>query len=105
MHKITPNSNPSYSYFTVRLELDQLTCTRDQFMKTLQAENVERGVHYPAALTHQPIVKETLNSPPCPVSEYLSARVLSLSMHPFLTEQELDYIVEAVEKVATHYHV
>lgn len=104
MHKITPNSNPSYSYFTVRLELDQLTCTRDQFMKTLQVENVDCGVHYPAALTQQPIARKTHNPPPCSVSEDLSRRVLSLPMHSFLTEQELDYITEAVEKVATHYH-
>ena len=103
--KITPNSNPSYSYFTVRLELEQLKCTRDQFIKALQAENIECGVHYPTALTQQPVVKETLNSPPCPVSEDLSTRVLSLPMHPFLTEEELDYVAEAVEKVATHYHV
>jgi perosamine synthetase len=103
--KITPNSNPSYSYFTVRLELEQLKCTRDQFMKALQAENIECGVHYPTALTQQPVVKETHNPPPCPVSEDLSTRVLSLPMHPFLTEQELDYITEAVEKVATHHHV
>jgi len=26
-------------------------------------------------------------------------------MHPFLTEEELGYIVEAVEKVAAHYQI
>jgi len=73
-------------------------------MKALQAENIECGIHYPTSLTQQPVVKETHNPPPCPVSEDLSTRVLSLPMHPFLTEQELDYITEAVEKVATRYH-
>jgi len=103
--KITPNSNSSYSYFTVRLELEELKCTRDQFMKALQAENIECGVHYPAALTQQPVVKELLNPRPCPVSEDLSSRVLSLPMHPFLTETDLHFIIEAVEKVATYYHI
>jgi len=100
---ITPNSNPSYSYFTVRLELEDLKCTRDQFMKALQAENIDCAVHYPLALTQQPIVRK-LYPQSCPVSEDLSTRILSLPMHPFLTEQELKYIIEAVEKVATHYH-
>jgi len=103
--KIMPGCNPSYSYFTVRLELEQLRCTRDQFTKALQAENIECGVHYPTALTQQPAVKQHLNPPPCPVSEDLSSRVLSLPMHPFLTQQELNYVAEAVEKVATHYHI
>jgi len=26
-------------------------------------------------------------------------------MHPFLTEEELGYMVEAVEKVAAHYQI
>jgi len=100
---ITPNSNPSYSYFTVRLELENLKCTRDQFMNALQAENIDCAVHYPLALTQQPIVRK-LYPQSCPVSEDLSTRILSLPMHPFLTEQELKYIIEAVEKVATHYY-
>ena len=101
---ITPDSTPSYSYFTVKLELEQLKCTRDQFMKALQAENIDCGVHYPTALTQQPIIKELYPSQSCPVSEDLSTRILSLPMHPFLTEKELDYIVKGVEKIATHYH-
>ena len=101
---ITPNSNPSYSYFSVRLELEQLKCTRDQFMKALQAENIDCGVHYPIALTQQPVVKELYPPQSCPVSEDLATRILSLPMHPFLTDQELDYIIEGVEKVVNHYH-
>ena len=102
--EITPNSNPSYSYFSVRLELEQLRCTRDEFMKALQAENIDCGVHYPIALTQQPVVKELYPPQSCPVSEDLATRILSLPMHPFLTDQELDYIIEGVEKVVNHYH-
>ena len=102
--KIQPNSTPSYSYFTIRLELEDLKCTRDQFMKALQAENIDCAVHYPMALTQQPVVKELYPPQSCPTSEDLSKRILSLPMHPFLKDQELDYIVEGVEKVVTHYH-
>ncbi|MFH1179370.1 MAG: DegT/DnrJ/EryC1/StrS family aminotransferase, partial [Candidatus Bathyarchaeota archaeon] len=101
---ITPDSNPSYSYFTVKLELEQLKCTRDEFINALQAENIDCGVHYPTALTQQPVIKELYPPQSCPVSEDLSTRILSLPIHPFLTEKELDCIVEGVEKVATHYH-
>jgi perosamine synthetase len=102
--KVTPDSDHSYSYFTVRLELEQLGCTRDQFMKALQAENIDCAVHYPAALTQQPVIKQTLKPDPCPVSEDLANRVLSLPMHPYLTDNQLDLIVEAVEKLVNHYY-
>lgn len=100
---ITPNSTPSYSYFTVRLELEQLKCTRNQFMDALKAENIDCGVHYPTALTQQPVVKGLYPPQYCPVSEDLSTRILSLPMHPFLTELELKYVVAGVEKVVNHY--
>jgi len=72
-------------------------------MKALTAENIDCGVHYPASLTEQPIVKQTLKPKPCPVSEDLSRRIMSLPMHPYLSEGELGKVVEGVEKVANHY--
>ena len=81
----------------------KLRCTRDEFMKALMAENIDCGVHYPASLTEQPIVKELLKPKPCPVSEDLSKRIISLPMHPYLTEKDLDKVIEAVQKVESNY--
>jgi perosamine synthetase len=102
--KIQSNSNHSYSYFTVRVETEEMNCTRDQFMKALMAENIDCGIHYPSALTQQPIIKELYPPQSCPVSEDLSTRIMSLPMHSFLTEEELGFVVEGVEKVVSHYH-
>ncbi len=102
--KITPKAKPSYSYFSVVLDPEKLRCTRDDFMKALSAENIDCGVHYPAALTEQPVVKEMLKPKPCPVSEDLAKRIMSLPMHPYLSEDDLNAVVAGVEKVANHYH-
>lgn len=101
--KITPKTKPSYSYFSVALDTDKLRCSRDEFMKALIAENIDCGVHYPAPLTEQPIVKQLLKPEACPVSEDLSRRIMSLPMHPYLSEGELGKVVEGVDKVASHY--
>jgi dTDP-4-amino-4,6-dideoxygalactose transaminase len=101
--KITPKTKPSYSYFSVVLDTDKLRCSRDEFMKALIAENIDCGVHYPAPLTEQPIVKQLLKPKACPVSEDLSRRIMSLPMHPYLSEGELGKVVEGVDKVASHY--
>lgn len=101
--RIEPGTDPSYSYFSVRLDTDSLNIDREGFMNALQAENIDCAVHYPIALTEQPIFKETYKPEPCPESEALSRRILSLPMHPYLTEQETDYVIEGVEKVASYY--
>ena len=101
--EIQTDCNPSYSYFTIRVEHEELDCTRDEFMKALQAENIDCAIHYPTALTQKPVVKDLYPPQSCPVSEDLATRILSLPMHPFLADQELEYITKAVEKVVSHY--
>ena len=102
--RTTEGTDHTYSYFSITLDPTKLRCSRDTFMKALQAENIDCGVHYPASLTEQPIIKQTLNPQPCPHSEHLAKTILSLPMHPYLKPEELDLIVEGVEKVTTHYH-
>lgn len=102
--QITPKTKSSYSYFSVTLDTEKLRCTRDEFMKALIAENIDCGIHYPAALTEQPVVTEILKPKPCPVSEDLSKRIMSLPMHPYLSDNDLLKVVEGVSKVAASYH-
>ena len=39
----------------------------------------------------------------CPVSEETATKIMSLPMHPALTDENLKHIVEGVEKVSAHY--
>jgi len=104
MQEATPRCTPSYSYYTIDLKLDELRCNRDTFMEALKAENIDCAVHYPTALTKQPVVEHLLKPSPCPISEDLTNRILSLPMHPYLSDEEARLVVEAVNKVASHYH-
>ena len=79
------------------------SCTRDEFIDALRAENVSTAVHYPVPLTKQPIIMEMFNPEPCPVSEETATKIMSLPMHPALTDENLGQIVEGVEKVAAYY--
>jgi dTDP-4-amino-4,6-dideoxygalactose transaminase len=101
--RVTPKVDHSYSYFSLTMDPEKYRCTRDQFLRALNAENIDCAVHYPTPLTEQPIVKEKLDPAPCPVSEDVSRRIFSLPMHPALTDEDLKLIVAGVEKVASHY--
>lgn len=101
--KIGQGVEPSYSYFTVLMDLEEFKCSRDQFLKALQAENIGCAVHYPIPLNKQPALKPFCGDVHCPVSEDVSNRIFSLPMHPELSEKDLNKILEAVEKVSSHY--
>jgi dTDP-4-amino-4,6-dideoxygalactose transaminase len=70
---------------------------RDAIQAALKAEGVPTAVYYPRPLHHQgayrhyPFVGNGL-----PTSEALSAQVLSLPMHPYLSSEEQDHIIARV---------
>ncbi|MCD6263323.1 DegT/DnrJ/EryC1/StrS family aminotransferase [Candidatus Bathyarchaeota archaeon] len=94
---------PSYSYYSVLMDLEEFKCSRDEFVEALRAENIGCGVHYPVPLNRQPGLKPFCGDVSCPVSEDVSRRIFSLPVHPGLSEEDLRKILEAVDKVSRHY--
>jgi dTDP-4-amino-4,6-dideoxygalactose transaminase len=72
-----------------------LTPRRDDFQQHLQARGIGTLVHYPAALTQQPALSAYAGSG-CPVAESVAAEVVSLPLHPALTNSESDEVARAV---------
>ena len=101
--KVGSKVNHAYSYFSSVLELDELKCTRDEFVEAVNAENIDCAVHYPMPLNVQPAILDIMEPAPCPVSEDVSTRIFSLPMHAELTDADLETILRGVEKVVSHY--
>ena len=97
--------NHSYSYYTITMDLEKFKCDRDGFIEALKAENIDCMIYYPLPLTKQPPLKKFVQSgnASCPVADKVSKRVFSIPVHPSLTQDDLGKIVEALEKVSTHY--
>ncbi len=89
-----------FNYYTVKLDLERLRCGRDRFVEALRAENIECGVYYSSPLTRRPFLGD---GSMCPNAEELSRSVLSLPMHPFLGEREIEAVAEALNKVVSHF--
>jgi UDP-2-acetamido-2-deoxy-ribo-hexuluronate aminotransferase len=65
----------------------------------LQKENIPTAVHYPKSLHQQPIFQELYpENKSFPMSEAAASRVLSLPFHPYLTEGDMDKVVEQLKK-------
>lgn len=101
---IKSNVDHSFTVYSVLMNLSRFKCTRNEFVKALQAENIGCSVHYPIPLTKQPVFRENFKVDECPVAEDISDRIFSLPIHPHLKKTELEKIVEAVEIVASYYY-
>jgi dTDP-4-amino-4,6-dideoxygalactose transaminase len=75
---------------------------RGRVQASLKAAGIPFGVYYPKPLHHQPAYRDAHAQgfaeapPPLPVSEALCEQVLSLPMHPYLTEAEVERVCDAV---------
>ena len=95
--RVTPGSEHSWNYFTIALDTKKLSISRDEFMKQLQNRGVQCAVYYPRPLHLQPCFPGGKTGS-LPVTESLASRILSIPMHPFLTDEDVDYVIESVQE-------
>jgi perosamine synthetase len=88
----------SFHQYSILLDLDQFKCSRDEFVTALKTEGVEAAVHYPRSINQQPAF--SANNVHLPNCEWLAARILSLPVHPQLTDRDLEQVAAAVIKIA-----
>ncbi len=90
----TSEIKPVYHLYVIR------TKYRDELKKWLEENGIECGVHYPLPIHLQPVYRRLYgyNEGEYPVSESVSREVLSIPMHPFLTNEEVNYISEKIHE-------
>jgi len=72
---------------------------RDELRASLEAAGIETGGHYEAPAHQHPAVRRQLDSiPEVTRTEDLTDRILSLPMHPRLTDAEIDRVCAAIER-------
>ncbi len=90
--QVASGNSHVYAQYTIRVP------DRDKVGEKLKAAGVPTAVYYPKCLHEQPIFAPLgYKWGDFPESEKASREVLSLPMHPFLTEAEQDKIASAVE--------
>ena len=70
---------------------------RDQLTAWLSEQGIGTAIHYPIPVNEQPVYS-TVPNPPCPVSARLAQEVLSLPVYPGLTDKELEYICNTLNR-------
>ena len=74
---------------------------RDRFQARLGDLGVGSAIHYEVPVHRQPLYRDLgYGEVSMPEAERAAAQVVSLPVHPALTDGDLDRIVEAVRKAA-----
>ena len=89
----TPGSKHVYHQYTIRVEKGD----RDDWVDIINDCGVGTGIHYPIPLYNQPIYKALGIEGDCPNAELAADNVISLPVHPSLTNDDLDLVIEAVK--------
>ena len=79
----------SWAQYTIQIE------NRDEIQARLKAAGIPSMVYYPRTMSQQTAFAH-LKQDPCPVAKRLTKTVLSLPLHPYLTDEEIEQVVSIV---------
>lgn len=88
---LAPENTSVYAQYTVQVE------QRAKVEQAMQRQGIPTAVHYPVPLHLQPVFASVgQGAGSCPVAEAVSERVISLPMHPYLTDEQQQQVVQAL---------
>lgn len=91
--EVAPGCSHVFAQYTIRVQ------DREAVITSLQAAGIPTAVYYPTCLHQQPVFSGLgYAKGRFPVSEQATHEVLSLPMHPYLTESAQDRIIAAVSQ-------
>lgn len=101
---VPPGMAPGWHLYVVRLNLDRLSADRDMVFKALHAEGIGVNVHY-IPIHMLGFYARLLGHRPgdLPVAEDAYLRLITLPLFAAMTDDDLDSVVNALDKVLNHY--
>lgn len=87
-----PGFEHVYNQYTLEIN------NRNSFIEFLEAQGIGYGIHYPKAIPDQPLYQQREIHGSFTNARKAAERVVSIPVHPGLTEQEVDYIVSNLQK-------
>jgi UDP-2-acetamido-2-deoxy-ribo-hexuluronate aminotransferase len=85
---LEPDNTSAWAQYTIQVD------NRAEVQEKLKAQGIPTAVHYPIPLNKQPAVAD--ESVILPVGDAIAERVMSLPMHPYLTIEAQEKIVQAL---------
>ena len=95
----------AWHLYVIRLNLDRLKISRNQFIEELKARNIGTSVHFIPIHLH-PYYRDKYGYKPddFPIAYREFQRIISLPLYPKMTDQDVEDVIEAVGEVIHRFH-
>lgn len=103
LQKEIPQSDSCRHLYIIRLNFEELNCTRRQFFDAMSAENVQCQVHYMPVYWFPYYRHLGYEKGLCPVAERVYAGIMSIPLYPRMSDADVEDTIHAVKKVAAAY--
>lgn len=87
----------SWAQYTIQLESEE---ERDELQAKLKEQGIPTMVYYPKPMHEQKAFDGVKQYVECPVTEKLCQTVLSLPMHPYLINENLELIIKEIKNIS-----
>ncbi len=88
---ILPGTNSAWHLYVIRTKL------RDELKQYLSERNIESGIHYPRPPNKQACY-QSFSGTALPLAETLASEVLSLPLHPKITDDEIRHVADTINE-------
>lgn len=92
------DSYSAYHLYVVRLQLDQIKTTHLKVFEALRAENIMVNLHYIPVHTQPYYQRLGFQQGDFPEAEQYYREAISIPMHPSLTREEQNFVVQCIKK-------
>jgi len=103
IQKEIKESDTTRHLYIIRLKSDKLKVGRDEIYKALNAENVGLQVHYIPVHFHPYYQELGYKRGLCPNAEVLYEEIITIPLYYLLSDEDVDSVIEAVNKVIDYY--
>ncbi|NJE02068.1 DegT/DnrJ/EryC1/StrS aminotransferase family protein [Thermococcus sp. JdF3] len=98
---VDPRAYHVFHQYVIRVE-DDFPLGRDKLMMKLRERGIGTAVHYPMPVHHQPLFQKLgYEMDCCPNAIEASQKVLSLPVHPAVSEEDIAYILETLDELSS----
>jgi len=85
--KLREKSSHIFHLFVIQCE------RRDELMAFLKEKGIPSLIHYPIPIHKQPFLQGKYDDISLPILDAVTKRILSLPIHPYISDEEIAYIV------------
>ncbi len=105
IQKEIPESDTTRHLYILRIKPEAFSIDRRQFFDALEAENVCCNVHYIPTYYFPYYEKLGYRKGLCPNAEKLYEEIITIPLYYAMTDEDVESVIKAVEKIAGYYHL